>query len=40
VILFFFTFGETVGFTPTHQMEIVSPTFEMPTGTAAAEDKK
>ena len=32
VILFFFTFGETVGFTPTHQIQNVSPTFKMPTG--------
>ena len=32
VILFFFTFGETVGFTPTHQIENVSPNFKMPTG--------
>ena len=32
VILFFFTYGETVGFTPTHQIQNVSPTFKMPTG--------
>jgi len=35
VILFFFTFGETVGFTPTHQIQNVSPTFKMPTGHVA-----
>lgn len=32
VILFFFTYGETVGFTPTHQIQNVSPAFKMPTG--------
>ena len=50
IILFFFTFGETVGFTPTHTIENVSPTFKLPTGhttghaetpaAPAAEEKK
>jgi caa(3)-type oxidase subunit IV len=34
VILFFFTFGETVGMDPTHQIQNQSPTFVMPTGEA------
>lgn len=47
VILFFFTYGETVGFTPTHQIENVSPDFKLPAGhtgghveAPAAEEKK
>lgn len=32
VILFFFTFGETMGTDPTHQIQNQSPTFVMPTG--------
>jgi caa(3)-type oxidase subunit IV len=31
IILFFFTFGETVK-DPTHQIQNVSPTFKLPTG--------
>src|SRR5688572_19398926 len=32
IILFFFTFGETVGTNPTHQLQNQSPNFVMPTG--------
>ena len=32
IVLFFFTFGETIGTNPTHQIENQSPTFKMPTG--------
>jgi caa(3)-type oxidase subunit IV len=32
MVLFFFTFGETVGTNPTHQIQNQSPTFVMPTG--------
>lgn len=31
-VLFFFTFGETVGVVSTHQLQNQSPTFKMPTG--------
>jgi len=34
IILFFFTFGETMGTDPTHQIQNQSPTFVMPTGEA------
>jgi caa(3)-type oxidase subunit IV len=34
VILFIFTFGETVGTDPTHQIHNQSPNFVMPTGEA------
>jgi len=34
IILFFFTFGETMGTDPTHQIQNVSPAFHMPTGHA------
>jgi caa(3)-type oxidase subunit IV len=37
IILFFFTFGETVGTNPTHQIQNVSPNFVMPTGQPAGE---
>ena len=32
IVLFFFTFGETVGTNATHQIENQSPNFVMPTG--------
>ena len=32
IILFFFTFGETMGSDPTHQIHNQSPNFVMPTG--------
>jgi caa(3)-type oxidase subunit IV len=32
IVLFFFTFGETIGTNPTHHIENQSPTFKMPTG--------
>jgi len=32
IVLFFFTFGETVGTNPTHQIQNQSPKFVMPTG--------
>ena len=32
IVLFFFTFGETIGTNPTHQIENQSPAFKMPTG--------
>ena len=32
IVLFFFTFGETLGTNPTHQIQNQSPTFVMPTG--------
>ncbi|HET9217336.1 MAG TPA: cytochrome C oxidase subunit IV family protein [Terriglobia bacterium] len=32
IVLFFFTFGETIGTNPTHQLENQSPKFVMPTG--------
>jgi hypothetical protein len=32
IVLFFFTFGETVGTNPTHQIQNQSPNFVMPTG--------
>ena len=34
IILFFFTFGETLGTNPTHQIQNQSPTFHLPTGEA------
>ena len=34
IILFFFTFGETLGKDPTHQIQNQSPTFVLPTGEA------
>jgi caa(3)-type oxidase subunit IV len=35
IILFFFTFGETRGTDPTHEIQNQSPNFVMPTGKAA-----
>lgn len=32
IVLFFFTFGETVGTIPSHKVDNQSPTFVMPTG--------
>ena len=32
IVLFFFTFGETLGTNPTHQIQNQSPLFVMPTG--------
>ena len=32
IVLFFFTFGETLGTNPTHQIQNQSPTFVLPTG--------
>ena len=32
IVLFFFTFGETFGTNPTHQLDNQSPAFVMPTG--------
>jgi caa(3)-type oxidase subunit IV len=32
IVLFFFTFGETIGTNATHQIQNQSPTFVMPTG--------
>jgi caa(3)-type oxidase subunit IV len=32
IVLFFFTFGETIGTNPTHQIQNQSPTFHLPTG--------
>jgi caa(3)-type oxidase subunit IV len=34
IVLFFFTFGETLGTNPTHQIQNQSPAFVMPTGEA------